>query len=248
MGQYTAEFRSSRISEGGTFWQVNDTALEGPPFISNPAVPRGASFQGDKGDVALGLKWSPREARGRRFRPVAAPLRRQDAQLAEPDRGRPQRLAHRPRRLCEGHRTHRPDLQHPARRLGHRRRAELPPQDAVERAQRFRLRDLARPRQRPRNGRPARQHRPLPDERRFHDQQERALRLGFDRAAVRRHAPGQDHQRRQSLQRRGRQPRLHRQPGAARLLDAQRRQHRLVVHADVAAGLPEHRHLGAACS
>jgi hypothetical protein len=59
MGQVTAEFRSSRISEGGTFWSVGDTALEGPEFISNPAVPRGASFLGDKGDVSLGLKWAP---------------------------------------------------------------------------------------------------------------------------------------------------------------------------------------------
>lgn len=67
MGQYTAEFRSARISEGGTFWQVNDTALEGPPFIANPTVPRGASFQGDKGDIALGLKWSPQALEGDSF-------------------------------------------------------------------------------------------------------------------------------------------------------------------------------------
>ncbi|WP_280155417.1 DUF1302 family protein [Piscinibacter sp. XHJ-5] len=64
MGQYTAEFRSSRISEGGTFWSVGDTALEGPPFISNPAVPRVAPFLGDKGDVALGVKWSPAKLDG----------------------------------------------------------------------------------------------------------------------------------------------------------------------------------------
>jgi hypothetical protein len=59
MGNYTAEFRTSRISEGGTFWSVADVALEGPQFISNPAVPRTASFKGDKGDVALGVKWAP---------------------------------------------------------------------------------------------------------------------------------------------------------------------------------------------
>ena len=64
MGQYTGEFRSSRISEGGTFWAVGDTSLEGPPFISNPAVPRGASFAGDKGDVALGVKWTPASLNG----------------------------------------------------------------------------------------------------------------------------------------------------------------------------------------
>ena len=59
MGNYTAEFRSSRISEGGTFWSVADVALEGPQFISNPAVPRAAAFKGRKGDVALGVKWAP---------------------------------------------------------------------------------------------------------------------------------------------------------------------------------------------
>ncbi|WP_158290206.1 DUF1302 domain-containing protein [Ramlibacter sp. WS9] len=59
MGQYTAEFRTSRISEGGTFWSVADVALEGPQFISNPAVPRVAPFKGGKGDVALGAKWTP---------------------------------------------------------------------------------------------------------------------------------------------------------------------------------------------
>ena len=84
MGQYTAEFRSSRISEGGTYWSVGDTALEGPPFISNPAVPRGESFQGDKGDVALGLKWSPPALDGDAIGAVGTPLRRQDADLAEP--------------------------------------------------------------------------------------------------------------------------------------------------------------------
>jgi len=66
-GQYTAEFRSSRISEGGTFWAVGDTALEGPPYISNPAVPRVDSFKGHKGDVALGLKWSPAALDGDSF-------------------------------------------------------------------------------------------------------------------------------------------------------------------------------------
>ena len=59
MGQYTAEFRSSRISEGGTFWSVADVALEGPQYISNPAVPRVGAFKGGKGDVALGVKWAP---------------------------------------------------------------------------------------------------------------------------------------------------------------------------------------------
>ncbi|MEO8804466.1 MAG: DUF1302 family protein [Burkholderiaceae bacterium] len=64
MGQYTAEFRTSRISEGGTFWAVGDTSLEGPQFISNPAVPRVDSFQGKEGDVALGVKWAPAALNG----------------------------------------------------------------------------------------------------------------------------------------------------------------------------------------
>jgi hypothetical protein len=67
MGQYTGEFRSSRISEGGTFWSVGDTSLEGPPFVSNPAVPRGAAFDGKKGDVALGAKWTPAALNGDAF-------------------------------------------------------------------------------------------------------------------------------------------------------------------------------------
>lgn len=67
MGQYTAEFRSSRISEGGTFWSVADVALQGPPFISNPAVPRVAAFEGDKGDVSVGLKWAPKALDGDSF-------------------------------------------------------------------------------------------------------------------------------------------------------------------------------------
>ncbi|HEY2928604.1 DUF1302 domain-containing protein [Piscinibacter sp.] len=67
MGQYTGEFRSSRISEGGTFWAVGDTSLEGPQFISNPAVPRVGSFLGDKGDVALGVKWTPAALDGDAF-------------------------------------------------------------------------------------------------------------------------------------------------------------------------------------
>lgn len=66
-GQYAYEFRSSRISEGGTFFQVNDTALRGPQFISNPAVPRSDSFEGKRGDVALGVKWQPDWADGDAF-------------------------------------------------------------------------------------------------------------------------------------------------------------------------------------
>ena len=67
MGQYTAEFRPSRISEGGTYWAVADTQLEGPNFISNPTVPRVKSFEGDSGDVSLGLKWAPEALDGDSF-------------------------------------------------------------------------------------------------------------------------------------------------------------------------------------
>ncbi|NMF88645.1 DUF1302 domain-containing protein [Aromatoleum petrolei] len=59
MAQYTGEFRSSRISEGGTFFAVGDGATLAPPFLSFPAVPRGNAREGDKGDVALGVKFAP---------------------------------------------------------------------------------------------------------------------------------------------------------------------------------------------
>jgi len=64
LGAVTAEFRSARISEGGTFWSVADVALNGPQYISNPAVPRGAAREGKAGDVTLGLKWSPESLNG----------------------------------------------------------------------------------------------------------------------------------------------------------------------------------------
>jgi hypothetical protein len=65
--QVTGEFRTSRISEGGTFFQVSDVALEGPQFVSNPAVPRKESFKGGSGDISLGLKWQPHWAEGDAF-------------------------------------------------------------------------------------------------------------------------------------------------------------------------------------
>lgn len=65
MGQYTLEFRSSRISEGGTFFNTQgDTVLNGPGFVVPGTVPRAASFEGEKGDIGLGLKWSPQWANG----------------------------------------------------------------------------------------------------------------------------------------------------------------------------------------
>ncbi|HEX6704639.1 MAG TPA: DUF1302 family protein [Albitalea sp.] len=65
MGQYTLEFRSSRISEGGTFFNTQgDTMLNGPSFVVPGTVPRLPAFEGEKGDIGLGIKWSPQWANG----------------------------------------------------------------------------------------------------------------------------------------------------------------------------------------
>jgi hypothetical protein len=65
LGQYTLEFRSSRISEGGTFFNTQgDTVLNGPTFVVPGTVPRAAPFEGKKGDIGVGLKWSPEWANG----------------------------------------------------------------------------------------------------------------------------------------------------------------------------------------
>jgi hypothetical protein len=60
LGQTTLEFRSSRISEGGTFFNSQgDTVLNGPSFVVPGTVRRIESFEGRKGDIGLGLKWTP---------------------------------------------------------------------------------------------------------------------------------------------------------------------------------------------
>jgi hypothetical protein len=65
MGQYTLEFRSSRISEGGTFFNTQgDTMLNGPTFVVPGTVRRQPALEGEKGDIGLGIKWSPRWANG----------------------------------------------------------------------------------------------------------------------------------------------------------------------------------------
>jgi len=65
LGQYTLEFRSSRISEGGTFFNSQgDTVLNGPSFVVPGTVPRAEPFEGKKGDIGIGLKWSPDWANG----------------------------------------------------------------------------------------------------------------------------------------------------------------------------------------
>jgi hypothetical protein len=65
LGQYTLEFRSSRVSEGGTFFNTQgDTLLNGPTYVVPGTVPRAAAFEGKKGDIGLGIKWSPQWANG----------------------------------------------------------------------------------------------------------------------------------------------------------------------------------------
>jgi hypothetical protein len=60
LGQTTLEFRSSRISEGGTFFNAQgDTVLRGPTFVVPGTVRRSDAFEGKKGDIGLGLKWTP---------------------------------------------------------------------------------------------------------------------------------------------------------------------------------------------
>lgn len=75
IAQYTLDFRSSRLSEGGTFFQVNDAVLNGPQYASNPVTPgptnppvrRGQPVGGRSGDISLGLKWQPEWAQGDAF-------------------------------------------------------------------------------------------------------------------------------------------------------------------------------------
>lgn len=56
--QYTYEFEPSRVSEGGTYFAVSDGGLRGPDFLA-PGVQRRSSREGDNGDIAIGLRWSP---------------------------------------------------------------------------------------------------------------------------------------------------------------------------------------------
>lgn len=58
MFQYTYEFEPSRVSEGGTFFSVADGQLQGPDFLA-PGVVRRDAIEGDNGDIAVGLRWSP---------------------------------------------------------------------------------------------------------------------------------------------------------------------------------------------
>jgi len=66
LAQYTGEFRSSRISEGGTFFAIGDGATLTAPFLTRVPVdiPRKEAREGDKGDVALGVRWSPQSLGG----------------------------------------------------------------------------------------------------------------------------------------------------------------------------------------
>ncbi|MNF37434.1 hypothetical protein D3C84_183550 [compost metagenome] len=56
--QYTYEFEPSRVSEGGTYFAVADGQLRGPDFLA-PGVERRDAREGDNGDIAVGLRWSP---------------------------------------------------------------------------------------------------------------------------------------------------------------------------------------------
>ena len=243
MGNYTAEFRSSRISEGGTFWSVGDTALEGPPFISNPAVPRVAAFKGEKGDVALGVKWAPPALDGDAFslwyrkfddktptwqNQVGIAARRAPAAPSTPRTS-----------SCSAWPTTRP------RRLGHRRRLNyrknmplavrsgfaygtspgLVNDPGMEGPRGNTIHFLA-------SSVFTINKNPLFDS--------GSLAMQFDATRLQKIT-----QRRQPLQRRGRQRRLRRQPRAARLLDAQCGQYRRQLHAHLAAGPAQRRHLGA---
>lgn len=58
-GNYSAEFRSSTISEAGTFGGVSDAGLNGPQWVVGSGIPRRAAYEGEKGDIALGVKFQP---------------------------------------------------------------------------------------------------------------------------------------------------------------------------------------------
>ncbi|MDR2188050.1 MAG: DUF1302 domain-containing protein [Azonexus sp.] len=64
MGQYVAEFRASRLDEGGTFFSAADggNALHAP-FLA-AGVPRRDAREGDRGDVGVGIKWMPDMLKG----------------------------------------------------------------------------------------------------------------------------------------------------------------------------------------
>ncbi|MFY9329408.1 MAG: DUF1302 family protein [Georgfuchsia sp.] len=53
LGQYLFEWRPNRLPEGGTYFGVADSVLEGPDVNRLPAL------KGQRGDWGLGLKWSP---------------------------------------------------------------------------------------------------------------------------------------------------------------------------------------------
>lgn len=57
-GQYTFEWRPTRVPEGGTYFAASDVILAGPPRI-NPVFRRVDAIEGDKGDVGVALRWRP---------------------------------------------------------------------------------------------------------------------------------------------------------------------------------------------
>lgn len=62
-GNYSLEFRSSTVVEGGAFGAVSDPGLNGPQWIS-AGVARKSAYEGEKGDIALGVKFQPQSLGG----------------------------------------------------------------------------------------------------------------------------------------------------------------------------------------
>jgi hypothetical protein len=60
-GQYTFEWRPSRVPEGGTFFGAADAILYGPPLVSGagPLASRVDQIEGDTHDKGVALKWRP---------------------------------------------------------------------------------------------------------------------------------------------------------------------------------------------
>lgn len=67
-GQYTFEWRPTRVPEGGTYFGFADAVLFGPDLanggpangaLTGPRVPLAQPIEGDRGDIGLSLRWTP---------------------------------------------------------------------------------------------------------------------------------------------------------------------------------------------
>lgn len=74
-GQYTYQWRSSRVPEGGTFFGSADAILYGPPLVNGPgnyAAPPALNIpiqrvdmrKGDSGDKGIAIQWRPQSIEG----------------------------------------------------------------------------------------------------------------------------------------------------------------------------------------